>query len=215
MPSIVIPANDHYTFQKQDLFSYAGAHNAAAADSIIQQPPPPTVMGLSNNPGWNIARGEIFFPATFVPGNIVSMVLRMWLQQPPGGTETDPLATTVFIVQGANTVPPLLTDYGLLGSHNVVANTGVIYPLVVLAGSYFDIPLNSNAISWFVSGSVFCLGVRVKGDIDATVPTGDNDIDLFTSWSHLNALENSSLTITYAAQTGNAIKKKLFATGAI
>jgi hypothetical protein len=213
MPSIIIPANGHYVFEKQDLFSYAGAHNAAAADLMRTQPPPPWELSIRNDPGWNIYRGEIVFPSTVVSG-ITAMTLRMWLQVPPGGTETDLLATTIYIVQGANPIPAL-ADYGILGSHNVVANAGVLYSLVALAGSYFDIPLNSNAISWFVSGSVFCLGVRVKGDIDATVPTGANDVDLFTSWSHGNALQNSSLTITYTPQIGNAIKKKLFVSGAI
>jgi hypothetical protein len=144
------------------------------------------------------------------------MNLEIWIAIPPGGTEFDPPSSTVYIVQGTGNLQGFdNSDYGVLGSHNTVANTGVTYDLFDIAGAYFSIPLFSSAFGWFVSGQPFNLGVRVKGDVDSVVPTGSNDLEVFEKWQNAGAVQNSSLTITYALQSGNAIKKKLFVSGLI
>ncbi|MBU0791744.1 MAG: hypothetical protein KKC55_14940 [Gammaproteobacteria bacterium] len=157
---------------------YATAHDAANATSIHADGDFWWYYRISNStPGWDfdyeIARGFLTFDTSNIKTRIITAA-SLFLYHVSGGTETDAGQSTLYVVEGVQTIPLASADYGAHLTKTVSGGSVTEATIAAAFNDWLEIPLNAEAWAWINKTGItkFCL--RVAGDIDNNVPTGKN-----------------------------------------
>lgn len=156
---------------KQDAV-YANAHDAAAADSGGDDA---TQGGASITkwPPYEVLRHLLAFDTSKLDelgiANITQVDLELYSTS---GGEDDVGQGTLHVVEGIQSIPIDLADFGPLKSQ--VVSGGSIVNASIPVADWYAITLNATGRGWINKPGVTKLALRVAGDIDNDTPTGMN-----------------------------------------
>ena len=204
MALITIAANMVAGLGQANLISYASVHDAPNSVPLTL---PPWAMALANSlwagPAWEVYRIELSVDTSPLGAGaiITAAVLSPWLARPAHGTEDDPGQAVIHVVEGIHGAVPVVADYGLLLPQVVSGGVGPPYAdILPTPGSRHDIILNAIGRSWIDPTGTTKFGLRLFGDINILVPTGWNDVELYSA-------RDIELTITYIPAVPFVINK--------
>lgn len=167
--------------------SYATAHNAASAD----QQQTTLVHAESDNDKsgslYYVARSYLYFDTSSLPDycDVLSANVSLYGSthySAAGYVETDADQPDLGLVQGVQSDPLIMTDYGAELS-KVTLGHASYYDVSTswVTNTYNIIPLNSTGISWITLTGTTKFCARTRGDICNSTPTGDNYVDWNTN----------------------------------
>lgn len=181
---------------------YIVAHDAPSASRSIFPPLAPTKNYIITETGYfkyGITRGLLSFDTSLLGGVAISAANIYIIAH--DATESDPGQSDLHIVRGVQHTPPINTDYG---DEGLQVTSGGVCPFgSYLLGWIAVIPFNAFGLGQISPSGTTKLGLRLSGDITASVPTGYNRVDGGVGvdadgWPHTYAMPVTGITSTSA-----------------